>query len=371
MDTLFRPARTTKSAGIERDPQRAERAIRHRPRRLRTPPAIAGDGRGDEPRAAAADLAAVRGRGPHASRGRSARCRASSSTRWTRLRKAAVEAADAGLAGVMLFGIPEHKDAVGSGALDPDGILNVAIRAVREEVGDDCLVMSDVCLDEFTDHGHCGVLTPSGAVDNDATWRSTPRWPSLHAAAGAHVVGPSGMMDGQVGAIRTALDDAGRVDVGDHGVLGEVRLGVLRPVPRGRRLLASGRPQDLPAGPRQRPRGAPRGRPRRRRGRRHRDGQARARLPRRGPRGPRGRRRPGRGVQRVRRVRDGRGRRRQRLDHRGSGDRGDADLDPPGGRRRGPHLLGRSNGPAGRADEPRRALGRRRSRGPGPSSPAA
>ncbi len=76
------------------------------------------------------------------------------------LRKAAAEAADAGLAGVMIFGIPEHKDAQGSGALDPDGILNVAIRAVRDEVGDDCLVMSDVCLDEFTDHGHCGVLTP-------------------------------------------------------------------------------------------------------------------------------------------------------------------------------------------------------------------
>ena len=79
------------------------------------------------------------------------------------LRAAAAEAAEAGLAGVMLFGVPEHKDAIGSGALDPDGILNVAIRAVRDEVGDDLLVMSDVCLDEFTDHGHCGVLTPSGA----------------------------------------------------------------------------------------------------------------------------------------------------------------------------------------------------------------
>jgi porphobilinogen synthase len=128
------------------------------------------------------------------------------------LRKAAVEAADAGLAGVMLFGIPEHKDAEGSGALDPDGILNRAIAAVRVEVGDDCLVMSDVCLDEFTDHGHCGVLTPSGVVDNDRTVEIYAQMAVLHAAAGAHVVGPSGMMDGQVGAIRSALDSAGSPD---------------------------------------------------------------------------------------------------------------------------------------------------------------
>ena len=129
------------------------------------------------------------------------------------VRKAAVEAADAGLAGVMLFGVPEHKDATGSGALDPDGILTAAIRAVRAEVGDDCLVMSDVCLDEFTDHGHCGVLTPSGLVDNDATVQIYAEMAVLHASAGVHVVGPSGMMDGQVGAIRRALDDAGAQDV--------------------------------------------------------------------------------------------------------------------------------------------------------------
>ena len=129
------------------------------------------------------------------------------------LRKAAVGAADAGLAGVMLFGVPEHKDARGSGALDPDGILTAAIRAVREEVGDECLVMSDVCLDEFTDHGHCGVLTASGAVDNDATVEIYAQMAVLHAAAGSHVVGPSGMMDGQVGAIREALDASGATDV--------------------------------------------------------------------------------------------------------------------------------------------------------------
>jgi len=128
------------------------------------------------------------------------------------LRKASYEAAEAGLAGVMLFGLPAHKDPRGSGATATDGILNVALRAVRDEVGDGCLVMSDVCLDEFTDHGHCGVLTPGGAVDNDATVAIYAEMAVLHAAAGAHVVAPSGMMDGQVGAIRTALDAAGHLD---------------------------------------------------------------------------------------------------------------------------------------------------------------
>jgi porphobilinogen synthase len=128
------------------------------------------------------------------------------------LRKAAVEAAGAGLAGVMLFGIPERKDARGSGAVDPEGILTRAIRAVRAEVGDDCLVMTDVCLDEFTDHGHCGVLTASGTVDNDATVEIYAQMAVLHAEAGAHVVAPSGMMDGQVAAIRDALDAAGALD---------------------------------------------------------------------------------------------------------------------------------------------------------------
>jgi len=128
------------------------------------------------------------------------------------LRKAAAEAAQAGLAGVMLFGIPATKDARGSGALDPDGILTRAVREVRAEVGDACLVMTDVCLDEFTDHGHCGVLTPSGLVDNDATVEIYAQMAALHAEAGAHVVAPSGMMDGQVGAIRDALDSAGALD---------------------------------------------------------------------------------------------------------------------------------------------------------------
>ena len=130
------------------------------------------------------------------------------------LRKEAVAAAQAGLAGVMIFGVPEHKDATGSQALAEDGILNRALRAVRSEVGDTCLVMSDVCLDEFTDHGHCGVLTAAGAVDNDATVEIYAQMAVVHAAAGAHLVGPSGMMDGQVGAIRAALDAAGAADVG-------------------------------------------------------------------------------------------------------------------------------------------------------------
>lgn len=122
------------------------------------------------------------------------------------------EAAELGLGGVMLFGVPEHKDAEGSGALDPQGILNVAIADARAEVGDDLLVMSDLCLDEFTDHGHCGVLDAKGRVDNDATVEIYARMGVAQAEAGAHVVAPSGMMDGQVGAIRAALDRAGHDD---------------------------------------------------------------------------------------------------------------------------------------------------------------
>jgi porphobilinogen synthase len=129
------------------------------------------------------------------------------------VRRVAGDVAEAGLAGIMLFGVPERKDAVGSGALDPGGILNAAIAAVRSEVGDQTLVMSDVCLDEFTDHGHCGVLTRGGAVDNDATVEIYAQMAVLHAEAGAHVVAPSGMMDGQVRAIRTALDTADQTDI--------------------------------------------------------------------------------------------------------------------------------------------------------------
>jgi porphobilinogen synthase len=130
------------------------------------------------------------------------------------LRKAAVEAVQAGVGGLMLFGVPERHDAVGSGATDPDGILNAALRDVRAEVGDSTVLMSDLCLDEFTDHGHCGVLDAHGNVDNDATLEVYAEMAIAQARAGAHVLGPSGMMDGQVGVVRSALDAAGLEDTG-------------------------------------------------------------------------------------------------------------------------------------------------------------
>ncbi|GAA3696906.1 porphobilinogen synthase [Zhihengliuella alba] len=129
------------------------------------------------------------------------------------LKRAAAEAAELGLGGIMLFGIPEHRDATGSAGLDPDGVLNRAIGDVRIEVGDELVVMGDVCLDEFTDHGHCGVLDAQGGVDNDATLELYGRMAVAQADAGAHMLGPSGMMDGQVGVIRRALDAAGHHDV--------------------------------------------------------------------------------------------------------------------------------------------------------------
>ena len=130
------------------------------------------------------------------------------------LRKAAVEAVEAGVGGLMLFGIPENKDASGSGGVDPGGVLNVARGDVAAEVGDATVVMSDLCLDEFTDHGHCGLLAPDGSVDNDATLQVYAQMAQAQAAAGAHLVAPSGMMDGQVAAIRHALDDAGFAETG-------------------------------------------------------------------------------------------------------------------------------------------------------------
>ena len=131
------------------------------------------------------------------------------------LRKAAHEAVRAGVGGLMLFGVPEagKKDETGSAGLDPEGILNVGIRDLIAEVGDATVVMSDVCVDDFTSHGHCGVLAADGSVDNDATLAIYADMAVAQAAAGAHVVGPSGMMDGQVGAIRHALDRAGYQDV--------------------------------------------------------------------------------------------------------------------------------------------------------------
>jgi porphobilinogen synthase len=114
-----------------------------------------------------------------------------------------------GIKAVILFGVPEHKDAVGSGACDPDGIVQVALRELRAEFGDSIVLMADLCVDEYTDHGHCGIVDQHGVVDNDATLEIYANAAIAQATAGAHVVAPSGMMDGQVGVIRDALDDAG------------------------------------------------------------------------------------------------------------------------------------------------------------------
>ena len=129
------------------------------------------------------------------------------------LKRAAAEAAELGLGGVMLFGIPETKDATGSGGIDPAGVLNLAITDVVAEVGDQLPVMSDLCLDEFTDHGHCGLVTPDGVVDNDSTLAAYADMARAQAAAGVDMVGPSGMMDGQVAVVRQALDTSGHHDV--------------------------------------------------------------------------------------------------------------------------------------------------------------
>jgi len=129
------------------------------------------------------------------------------------LRSEVVQLAELGVPAVILFGIPSAKDEVGSGAFDPAGIVQVALRELQKEVGNDMVLMSDLCVDEYTSHGHCGVLNKHGDVDNDATLDIYCRAALAQATAGAHVVAPSGMMDGQVGAIRAALDGAGFSDV--------------------------------------------------------------------------------------------------------------------------------------------------------------
>lgn len=125
------------------------------------------------------------------------------------LRRQVVELAGLGVRAIMLFGVPAHKDPMGSGAYDPDGIVQLALADLRAEVGDDIVLIADLCVDEYTSHGHCGVVRDDGTVDNDATLDLYARAAVAQAAAGAHVVAPSGMMDGQVGAIRAALDGHG------------------------------------------------------------------------------------------------------------------------------------------------------------------
>jgi len=129
------------------------------------------------------------------------------------LLKAAADAVAAGVGGLILFGVPAVKDGRGSAADDPDGVVQLALHDLAAEVGHDTVLMADLCLDEYTDHGHCGLLTAAGEVDNDATLARYASIAVAQAAAGAHVVAPSGMMDGQVDAIRTALDSAGYQDV--------------------------------------------------------------------------------------------------------------------------------------------------------------
>jgi len=130
------------------------------------------------------------------------------------LRKEAAEIAARGVTAFMLFGVPERKDAEGSEAWNPDGIAQRGLRVLRQELGDEHVIMADLCLDEYTEHGHCGVLDEEGQVDNDATVERYRRIAVAQAEAGAHMVGPSGMMDGQVAAIREALDEAGFQKVG-------------------------------------------------------------------------------------------------------------------------------------------------------------
>jgi porphobilinogen synthase len=124
------------------------------------------------------------------------------------LRKAAAEAVEAGVGGIIVFGVPAAKDGRGSAADDPEGVSQIAIADIRKEVGDDLVVMADLCLCEYTDHGHCGIVTDDGSVDNDTTLERYASTAVAQARAGAHLVAPSGMMDGQVGAIRKALDEA-------------------------------------------------------------------------------------------------------------------------------------------------------------------
>jgi len=125
------------------------------------------------------------------------------------LRREVRELADLGIKSVILFGVPSKKDEVGSGAFDPNGIVQVALRDLREDLGDRMVLMTDLCVDEYTSHGHCGILDGQGSVDNDRTLEVYAKAAVAQAKAGAHVCAPSGMMDGQVGVIRAALDEAG------------------------------------------------------------------------------------------------------------------------------------------------------------------
>jgi porphobilinogen synthase len=221
------------------------------------------------------------------------------------LRKAAVDAAEAGVGGLILFGIPAVKDGDGSAADDPRGIIQVALRDVAAEVGDSVAIMADLCLCEYTDHGHCGVLTPAGGVDNDATLDRYAAIAVAQADAGAQVVAPSGMMDGQVGAIRSALDQAGHQDVVICAYAAKYASSFYGPF----RDAAEGAPRF---------------------------------------------------GDRAAYQRDGGGGGGERLAGPGPGDHGDPDRDPPCGRQHHPHLLGRRSRPPPGAVTGFRRSGRQR-----------
>jgi porphobilinogen synthase len=145
------------------------------------------------------------------------------------LRRGVADLASLGVEAIMLFGVPASKDPTGSGAYDPDGIVQAAIADLRSDLGDDVVVMADLCIDEYTDHGHCGVVRPDGSVDNDATLEIYARAAVAQARAGAHVVAPSGMMDGQVARIRRALDEEGFYDVAILGYSAKYASGLYGP----------------------------------------------------------------------------------------------------------------------------------------------
>ena len=240
---------------------------------------------------------------------------------------------------MILFGIPATKDEAGSGAYDDEGVVQMAVRALKE-AHPDLTVITDVCLCEYTSHGHCGFVR-DGEVDNDITLELLAKTAISHAEAGADVVAPSDMMDGRVGMIRHQLDEEGHPDTAIIAYSRQVRVGLLRPVPRGGRVDARvRRPPRLPDGPGERPRGAARGAARRRGGRRHGDGQARAPVPRRDP--PRSSdetEMPIAAYQVSGEYSMLKAAAEQRLDRRARRGARDADRDPPRGRRRDPHLL--------------------------------
>src|SRR3954464_1321744 len=195
----------------------------------------------------------------------------------------------AGVPAVLLFGIPDAKDAEGTGSYDDEGIVQLAVRALKAALPE-LVVVTDVCLCEYTDHGHCGLLRDDGTVDNDSSVELHARTALSHARAGADIVAPSDMMDGRVGAIRAELDAEGFTDtaiLAYSAKFASAFYGPFReaadstPAFRGRRPPALGRPPGRPDGPAQRRRGDPRGAARRAGGRRRAHGQARAALPRR------------------------------------------------------------------------------------------